>query len=195
MAWASFDGYRDGSRAGLAEPLGQPAGQRPAVGSELDLDLSPRQQLVVHRCVDLVVGDLCADALAVGFADAIPRALGADRRHVDQLLAQAQSGQQLLEIGGRRVGQRGANFDAALGVRNLELPAGVVVAVPSPQHDPVRLQVVVGGVVVGALQVDGGPVDLAVIDQVVEARQHKIVVDVPFVFAFEQLMHDFRLSA
>ena len=143
--------------------------------------------------MDLVVGDLGEHAPRVGFVDPITRALGPDRRHVDQLLAQSQPGNQLLELRGRRVGQRGADLDATLGVWNLELPAGVVVTVAPPQHDPVRLQVVVGCVVVGALQVDGGPVDLAVVDQVVKARQHEIVADVPFVFAFKQLVHDCRL--
>ena len=99
--------------------------------------------------------------------------------------AQPKPRQQLFQLGGRRIRERGTNLDATFGVRNLELPAGVIVAVPSPQHNPVGLQVVVGGVVVRALQVDGAPVDLAAVDQVVKARQHKVVVDVPFVFAFE----------
>ena len=147
-----------------------------------------------HRRVDLIVGDLGADALPVGFVDPIPGAHGSDRRDVDQLLAQRQSDQHLLQLGGRSVGHRGADLEATVGVRNLKLPAGVIVTVPPPQHDPVRLQVVVDCVVVGAVQVDGRPVDLTVVDQVVETRQHKIVADVPFVFAFKQLMHAFRLS-
>ena len=43
--------------------------------------------------------------------------------------------------------------------------------------------------------IDQIPVDLAAIDQVMKARQHEVVADFPFVFAFEQLMHAARFSA
>ncbi len=171
--------------ARLAEPFRQPARQRSGARSELDLDLSPCQQPVINRRVDVVIDDLCADAIVLWFEDPVTGAHRTNRRHVDQLFAQSKSRQQLFQLGGRRIRERGTNLDATFGVRNLELPAGVVVAVPSPQHNPVGLQVVVGGVVVRALQVDGAPVDLAAVDQVMKARQHKVVVDVPFVFAFE----------
>ena len=151
----------------LGEPFGQPPDQRSGIRFELDLDLAPRKQSVLHRSVDLVVGELRADTLMLGFADPITRAFRANSGHVDQFFAQPKPRQQLLQLGGRRIREGGPDLDASFGGRNLELPAGVVVAIPSPQHDPVGLQVVVGGVVVRALQVDGGAVDLPAVDQVV----------------------------
>ena len=140
---------------------------------------------MVDRGANKVIGQLRVHAIVLGLADAVAGAFGAQRRDVDQRLAKPQSGQQFLQLGGRLIGQRGTNFDTALGRRNLELPTRVVVAVASAKDDPVRLQVVIGGVVIRAFQPHGAGSDIAAVDQVVQPRHLESVVDLPFVFAFE----------
>lgn len=91
------------------------------------------------------------------------------------------------------VGQRGADLDASLDVRHLQLPAGVVVAVPSPQQHTVGLQVPVRCVVVGASQLDGVPLDSDTACDVVEAGEGERLVDVELELAFQHFIHGRRL--
>ncbi len=74
-------------------------------------------------------------------------------------------------------------------VGNLEPPAGVV----TPQPHVVGLQVAVGGVVVGARQLDGGLFDVAAVDDVVDAGEDEPLVDLPLDFVFQQIIHPVRL--
>ena len=126
--------------------------------------------------------------------DPVALANRADRRDVDQRLAQPQSGEHVDDLFGRRIRQRGADLDASLGVGDLQLPAGVVVAVTPPQQHPMCLQVAVCGVVVRAVQMDGAPLHVGARHDVVEPRQRELLVDLPLHFAFEHFFHAERLS-
>ena len=106
-----------------------------------------------------------------GVGDPIPVACRADRGHVDQRLAQPHTGQGVGQLRRRRVGQPRADLDASLGVGDLELPAGIVVAVAPPQQHSMGLQVAVGGVVVGAIEGDGAAFHVGSGDDVIEAGE------------------------
>ena len=88
---------------------------------------------------DTADGDLGAESMTPGVGDPIPVARGADRRHIDQRLAQPHAGEGVGQLRRRVVGQPRADLDASLGVGHLELPAGVVIAFAPPQQHTVGL--------------------------------------------------------
>ena len=181
--------------AGSGEPIREPARQRPGSRAELHLNFPPRQQPVVDRGAHMVVVDLGAQPAMPSFGDPVAVAHRADRRHVDQRLAQPHSGQHVSDLRRRCVRERGADLHAFLGVGNLQLPAVFVVAVAPPQQHPMRLQVAVGGVVVRAVQVDRPPLHVRADHDVIETGQREMLVDLPLQFAFKHFFHGKRLPA
>ena len=112
---------------------------------------------------------------------------------MDQRLAQPHAGESVGQFRRGCVGQPGADLDPSLGGGHLELPAGVVVTVPSPQQHSVGLQVAVRGVVVGAAEGDGAAFNVGSSDDVVEAGERESLVHVPLEFAFQHFIHAGRL--
>ena len=66
-----------------------PPSERRRVFTDLDLDLAPRQQAMVDRRADMVVGHLGAEPIAARVGDLIPVAGCADRRDIHQRFAKA----------------------------------------------------------------------------------------------------------
>ena len=132
----------------------------------------------------MVVGDLGAEPVAPRVGDPVPVTGRADRRHVHQRLAQPHAGKGVGQLRRRCVGQGRADLEPSVSLWHLELPPGVVVAVAPPQQHAVRLQVTVGGVVVGTAERDGAAFHVGSGDDVVESGDREMLVHVPLQFAF-----------
>ena len=177
---ASLDGYRPGLAPALFSSFVSRRGTERAPGPS---STSISRHASSRWSIDARTWSSASSAhssMTSGFGDPIAVAHGADRRHVDQRFTQPQAGQQIGQFRRRRIGQRCADLDPSFGVRHLQLPAGVVVAVAPPQQHTVGLQVAVGGVVVRAVERRRCCVPRRPGDDVVEAGEREVLVDVPF---------------
>ena len=82
----------------------------------------------------VVVGEFGVPLAVVWILEAVAVTHGADRGHRGEFFAETDAGQYFHELGRHGVRQRPVQFEAALDVRDLQLPIGVVVAVASTQQ-------------------------------------------------------------